>query len=90
MTSDSTSRTDARPSSHFSADLFSFAPGTKYRLSLPAAASDAAAIGEAGLEARRRGERILVVCADPADVRRLTQECAWFAPEADVRALPDW
>ena len=90
MTSESTSRTDARPSSHFSADLFSYAPGTKYRLALPATASDAAALAEAGLEARRRGERILVVCADPADVRRLTQECAWFAPEADVRALPDW
>ncbi len=74
----------------FSADLAKYGPGDRHRLSLAGAASDAAALAQAGLAAKKRGERFLVICADPADVPRLAAEMKWFEPSLDVRPLPDW
>ena len=64
--------------------------GDRLRLSVPLQTSDAAALAQAALDARSRGERVLVICADPADVHRLALEMPWFEPELDVRPLPDW
>lgn len=74
----------------FPKNVFDFAPGDRYALSLPALASDALALAQAGLEAKKRQQRLLIVCADASDVYRLSQEIAWFAPELSVSTLPDW
>lgn len=74
----------------FTDDLARVKPGDRLRLTISAQTSDAAALAQAALEARARGERVLVVCADPADVPRLAQEMPWFEPKLDVRPLPDW
>ena len=74
----------------FADDLARVKPGDRLRLTISAQTSDAAALAQAALEARARGERVLVVCADPADVPRLAQEMPWFEPNLDVRPLPDW
>ena len=74
----------------FADDLSRVKPGDRLRLTISAQTSDAAALAQAALEARARGERVLVVCADPADVPRLAQEMPWFEPKLDVRPLPDW
>ena len=74
----------------FADDLARIKPGDRLRLTISAQTSDAAALAQAALEARARGERVLVVCADPADVPRLAQEMPWFEPKLDVRPLPDW
>ena len=74
----------------FADDLARVKPGDRLRLTISAQTSDAAALAQAALEARARGERVLVVCADPADVPRLAQEMPWFEPKLDVRPLPDW
>ena len=71
-------------------DLTRLKPGERRRVEISAQTSDAAALAEAALAFRARGERVLVVCADPADVPRLTAEIPWFAPELSVRPLPDW
>ena len=74
----------------FADDLARVKPGDRLRLTISAQTSDAAALAQAALEARARGERVLVVCADPADVPRLALEMPWFEPKLDVRPLPDW
>ena len=65
-------------------------PGERLRVPLPASRADAAALAQAALAAKKRGERFVVVCADPADVHRLAAEMPWFEPSLDVRPLPDW
>ena len=78
------------PAPLFQEDLAAARPGERRKLFLSAAASDACALAQAACAAKQRGERFLVVCADPADVHRLTAEMSWFAPDLDVRAFPDW
>lgn len=74
----------------FSHDLTASRPGERLRITLPEGASDAAAIAEAARKGRELGQKIVVVCADPADVMRLTQEIRWFDADLAVRPLPDW
>lgn len=69
---------------------FAFQPGDRYTLSLPTLASDALALAQTGLEAKAKGKRLVVICADAADVYRLSQEISWFAPNLSVSSLPDW
>lgn len=71
-------------------DLSRVKPGERRRLTLSAQASDSAALAAAAADARTRGERVLIVCADPADVPRLLSEMPWFDASLSVRALSDW
>ena len=71
-------------------DLCRMKPGDRRRVEISAETSDAAAFAESARRFRERGERLLVVCADPADVPRLAAEIPWFDPELTVRPLPDW
>ncbi len=73
-----------------SVDISKSRPGERLRVPLPASRADAAALAQAALSAKKRGERFVVVCADPADVHRLAAEMPWFEPSLDVRPLPDW
>ncbi|MDO5531537.1 transcription-repair coupling factor [Sutterella sp.] len=74
----------------FSEDLARVKEGDRYRVSLSAEASDARALALAALELKEKGQRVLVICADPADVPRLREEMTWFVPGLSVRPLPDW
>ena len=74
----------------FSKSPFAFQPGDRYALSLPTLASDALALAQTGLEAKAQRKRLVVICADAADVYRLSQEISWFAPNLSVSSLPDW
>ena len=74
----------------FSKSPFAFQPGDRYALSLPTLASDALALAQTGLEAKAQKKRLVVICADAADVYRLSQEISWFAPNLSVSSLPDW
>ena len=74
----------------FSKSPFAFQPGDRYALSLPTLASDALALAQTGLEAKAKGKRLVVICADAADVYRLSQEISWFAPNLSVSSLPDF
>jgi transcription-repair coupling factor (superfamily II helicase) len=52
--------------------------------------SDALLIARYHLAYREQVPLLAVVCASAVDAQRLTQEIAFFAPEARVRLLPDW
>ena len=52
--------------------------------------SDALLIARYHLAYRQQVPLLAVVCANAVDAQRLTQEIAFFAPEARVRLLPDW
>ncbi len=52
--------------------------------------SDALLIARYHLAYRDQVPLLAVVCASAVDAQRLTQEIAFFAPEARVRLLPDW
>ncbi|CAG4895209.1 transcription-repair coupling factor [Paraburkholderia saeva] len=52
--------------------------------------SDALLIARYHLAYRKQVPLLAVVCASAVDAQRLSQEIAFFAPEARVRLLPDW
>ena len=74
----------------FSSNPLSVKPGSMFHLSLPELMSDALALASAARCSKKDDERVVVVCADPSDVVRLKEEMRWFAPDLDVRSLPDW
>lgn len=74
----------------FLSNPLSVKAGSMFHLSLPELMSDALALASAARRSKSQGERVVVVCADPADVVRLKEEMKWFAPDLDVRSLPDW
>ena len=74
----------------FTEDLFSFKSGDKYQFTLGMLTPDALFLTQMAEACRRRGEKLLVICADPLDASRLAQEMPWFDKDVNVRALPDW
>ena len=52
--------------------------------------SDALLIARYHLAYKAQMPLLAVVCASAVDAQRLSQELAFFAPEARVRLLPDW
>ena len=78
------------PEGLLSEKLFSHYSSKKRKLSAAPGASDAAAITEAARECAQHAAPLVVICAEAADVYRLTDEIAWLAPELSVRAFPDW
>ncbi|OUL82045.1 transcription-repair coupling factor, partial [Paraburkholderia hospita] len=52
--------------------------------------SDALLIARYHLAHKAQMPLLAVVCASAVDAQRLSQELAFFAPEARVRLLPDW
>lgn len=74
----------------FTEDLFSFKSGDKYQFTLGMLTPDALFLTQMAEACRSRGEKLLVICADPLDASRLTQEMPWFDKDVHVRALPDW
>src|ERR1700742_2693358 len=52
--------------------------------------SDALLIARYHLAYRQEMTLLAVVCANAVDAQRLTQEIAFFAPQARIRLLPDW
>ena len=73
-----------------SEDILRFGPGDKFVLPIGRLTSDALALAQMASACRAHGERLLVICADPLDAVRLTQEVTWFDPTLGVRSLPDW
>ena len=71
-------------------NLFRFGPGDKFVLPIGLLTSDALVLSQLAQTCREKGERLLVICADPLDAVRLTQELPWFNPNLGVRCLPDW
>lgn len=71
-------------------NLFRFGPGDKFVLPIGLLTSDALVLSQLAQTCREKGERLLVICADPLDAVRLTQELPWFNPNLGVRSLPDW
>jgi transcription-repair coupling factor (superfamily II helicase) len=65
-------------------------PGQRYIFDGTHGSSDALVIARYLQTAGAHAPLIAVVCASAVDAQRLTQEIAWFSPNARVRLLPDW
>ncbi len=62
-------------------------PGQRYALPLPPGSGDAFWLAQLAAQAQRP---VVVLCADPQAAQRLTDEIRLFAPQSQVRQLPDW
>ncbi|HTI16448.1 MAG TPA: transcription-repair coupling factor [Trinickia sp.] len=65
-------------------------PGQRHAFDGTQGSSDALVIARYVRAARETVPLLAVVCANAVDAHRLSQEIAWFAPDARVRLLPDW
>ncbi len=66
------------------------APGKRYTVPRPIGSADALLLARFAEGRRAQGQLLAVVCAEPADVQRLPDELAFFAPELKVAVFPDW
>ncbi|MDO4936369.1 MAG: transcription-repair coupling factor [Sutterellaceae bacterium] len=66
------------------------AVGAKVKLTAPKGAGDSIALVSLIQKAKSAGKTVAVVCAQPSDVTRLTEELAWLDPELSAVAFPDW
>ncbi|HLW05195.1 MAG TPA: transcription-repair coupling factor [Azoarcus sp.] len=60
--------------------------GTRQTLPVLAGSADALAVAQLA----RRGQTLLVICADPPEAQRLREELGWLAPDVRAHSLPDW
>ncbi|CCD28811.1 Transcription-repair-coupling factor (TRCF) (ATP-dependent helicase Mfd) [Candidatus Glomeribacter gigasporarum BEG34] len=67
-------------------------PGARFVFDGARGAADALALARHFTAQLKTGAcpLLAVICANAADVQRLRDEIAWFAPDARVRVLPDW
>jgi transcription-repair coupling factor (superfamily II helicase) len=70
--------------------LPSIAPGKRFALPRPHGSADALLLARHAEALAARGERLAVVCAEPADAQRLEEELRFFAPALRVALFPDW
>lgn len=62
-------------------------PGHRYAQAMPPGSGDACLLADLS---RRHQGTLIVLCADPLDAQRLSDELTLFAPEKRIRQLPDW
>lgn len=65
-------------------------PGRKLRLETLAGGIDVLALASLVRKARTSGAMVLAVCADPADLTRISEEMSWLDPEVRSAVFPDW
>ena len=66
------------------------APGKRYTVPRPLGSADALLLARFAQSHRAAGRVLGVISAEPADVQRLPDELAFFAPELRVAVFPDW
>lgn len=64
--------------------------GRKSKTVLSSSAIESLAIIQQAELSRKDGKLLLVICADPMDVLRFSEELPWFSPSLSVAVLPDW
>jgi transcription-repair coupling factor (superfamily II helicase) len=70
--------------------LPSIAPGKRYTVPRPLGSADALLLASFARQRKAAGQVLAVITAEPADVQRLPDELAFFAPELRVAVFPDW
>jgi transcription-repair coupling factor (superfamily II helicase) len=81
---------DIAASSQHSSPVALVKAGQRFAFDGTHGSSDALLIARYHLAYREQVPLLAVVCSSAVDAQRLTQEIAFFAPEARVRLLPDW
>ncbi|WP_338415590.1 transcription-repair coupling factor [uncultured Sphaerotilus sp.] len=66
------------------------APGNRFTVPRPLGSADALLLARFAQQHKAAGHVLGVVTAEPADVQRLPDELAFFAPELRVAVFPDW
>ena len=66
------------------------APGHRFTVPRPLGSADALLLARFAQQHKAAGKVLGVVTAEPADVQRLPDELAFFAPELRVAVFPDW
>ncbi|MEX8493205.1 MAG: transcription-repair coupling factor, partial [Sphaerotilus sp.] len=66
------------------------APGNRFTVPRPLGSADALLLSRFAQQHKAAGRILGVVTAEPADVQRLPDELAFFAPELRVAVFPDW
>ena len=66
------------------------APGHRFTVPRPLGSADALLLARFAQQHKAAGSVLGVVTAEPADVQRLPDELAFFAPELRVAVFPDW
>ena len=70
--------------------LPSIARGKRITLPRPVGSADSLLLARHAQARAASGQRVAIVTAEPADVPRLAEEIAFFAPELRVATFPDW
>src|ERR1700761_7501505 len=81
---------DIAASSQYSPPVALVKTGQRFAFDGTHGSSDALLIARYHLAYREQVPLLAVVCSSAVDAQSLTQEIAFFAPEARVRLLPDW
>ncbi|MEN9485762.1 MAG: transcription-repair coupling factor, partial [Pseudomonadota bacterium] len=66
------------------------APGHRFTVPRPLGSADALLLARFAQQHKAAGNVLGVVTAEPADVQRLPDELAFFAPDLRVAVFPDW
>lgn len=67
--------------------LAAIKPGLRYAQPMPPGSGDACLLADL---AQQYSGPLIVLCADPLDAQRLSEELTLFAPSKRIRQLPDW
>ena len=67
--------------------LSALKPGQRYHQPRPPGSGDAWLLAQL---ARKAGQTLVILTAEPLEAQRLADEIPLFAPELKVRPLPDW
>ncbi|PXW98183.1 transcription-repair coupling factor [Sphaerotilus hippei] len=70
--------------------LPSIASGKRYTVARPVGSADALLLAQFARGRQAAGQTLAIIAAEPADVQRLPDELAFFAPELRVAVFPDW
>lgn len=65
-------------------------PSDKYREKCPAGSALAMCIAQNAARLKKENKLLTVICADPGDVIRLSEETGWFDPSLKITVFPDW
>lgn len=76
--------------SRISEPISGIADGKKLRCARPKGSAEALSVAQEAVSAKAAGRLLMVICADPTDVLRLSDEIPWFDSNLRCAALPDW
>lgn len=65
-------------------------PSDKYREKCPAGSALAMCAAQNAVQLKKQNKLLTIICADPGDVIRLSEEIAWFDPSLKITVFPDW